>query len=309
MGKDSKVGWTHHTFNGWWGCVEVSEACRRCYAKTWAKRTGWDVWGHGSPRRFFGEAHWREPLAWDRAAAEAGERHRVFAFSMGDWAEDHEELDPWRAKLWDLIRATPNLDWLLLTKRANRIARLLPEGWGDGWPNVWMGVTCESPDELWRVDDLVATVPAVVRFVSYEPAIAPVDFRPWLRCPGIHLGGVGIEGEWSGCRFGSRMDTLGLPGSDCPTCMGRGRGLDWIIVGGESGAGARRMDHRWASSVLEETRRTNTAVFVKQLGEAWARDWCWGGKLVSAWGDPKGEDPTYWPQNLRVREFPTPRVM
>lgn len=71
MGKDTRIEWTHHTFNPWWGCVRVSDACDHCYAETWAKRFGEDVWGAKSERRFFGDAHWKEPLKWDREAKES----------------------------------------------------------------------------------------------------------------------------------------------------------------------------------------------------------------------------------------------
>jgi hypothetical protein len=128
MGKDSKIAWTHHTFSPWWGCSHVSPGCVRCYAEVWAKRTGHDVWGAKGDRRTFPEKHWREPLAWNAAAQRAGERRRVFCASMADVFEDHPALPPERAKLWPLIEATPNLDWLLLTKRIENVAGMAP--WG-----------------------------------------------------------------------------------------------------------------------------------------------------------------------------------
>src|SRR5207253_8858666 len=105
------------SFNPWWGCSHVSSGCVHCYAEAWAKRTGHRVWGAHGQRRTFGEPHWAEPLAWNAAARRAGERRRVFCASMADVFEDHPALVAERAKLWALIRATPWLDWQLLTKR------------------------------------------------------------------------------------------------------------------------------------------------------------------------------------------------
>ena len=131
MAKDSKIEWTHHTFNPWWGCAKVSPACKHCYAETWAKRVGKDLWGAKSPRRFFSDAHWREPFKWNAEAVTLGERRRVFCASMADVFEARAELDPWRDKLWTVIEATPALDWLLLTKRPHRIASYAP--WSAWW--------------------------------------------------------------------------------------------------------------------------------------------------------------------------------
>src|SRR5258708_7584279 len=117
MGKNSHIEWTHHTFNPWWGCTKVSPACDNCYAEAWAKRVGNDVWGSKAPRRFFSDSHWKEPLKWQAQAAEEEERARVFCASMADVFEARPELDAPRARLWKLIESTPNLDWLLLTKR------------------------------------------------------------------------------------------------------------------------------------------------------------------------------------------------
>lgn len=179
MARNSKIEWTNHTFNPWWGCVKVSPACKHCYAESWAKRVGQDVWGPKSSRRFFSDKHWAEPLKWNAEAALTGEPARVFCASMADVFEDRPELDTWRSRLWDLIAATPSLDWLLLTKRPENVATMVP--WGDNWPkNVWLGTTVETQE--WADERLphLASLPAAVRFISAEPLLGPVNIEPWL---------------------------------------------------------------------------------------------------------------------------------
>ncbi len=178
MGKNSKIEWTNHTFNPWWGCTKVSEACKFCYAETWSKRLGQKVWGQRAPRRFFTEAHWRDPLAWNREAGEEGRRLRVFCASMADVFEKRSELDEWRTKLWSLIEQTPNLDWLLLTKRPHLVNRYVP--WSS-WPqNVWMGTTVENQKNAELRLPSLAEIPAAVRFISAEPLLGSLEVSPWL---------------------------------------------------------------------------------------------------------------------------------
>lgn len=194
MGKNSRIEWTHHTFNPWWGCQKVSPACKHCYAEAWAKRVGAAVWGARAGRRFFGDAHWSQPARWNAEAIATGERRRVFCASMADIFENRRDLDAARARLWPVIEATPHLDWLLLTKRPEHAAQLAP--WGRDWPaNVWLGTTVET--QLWadrRLPHLTA-VPAQVRFVSCEPLLGPLDLSEWL---GKSLGWVIAGGESGG---------------------------------------------------------------------------------------------------------------
>jgi protein gp37 len=168
------IAWTDHTFNIAWGCVKVSPGCKNCYADHLADRYGWDVWGPNKPRRIFGQKHWAEPLGWNAQAMADGRRHRVFCSSMCDVFEDHPTVTAELAKLWPLIRQTIWLDWQLLTKRADRIAQCLPEDWNQGYANVWLGVSIEDNEYSDRAD-LLRQIPAVVRFVSYEPALGPLD--------------------------------------------------------------------------------------------------------------------------------------
>lgn len=179
MARNSAIEWTHHTFNPWWGCTKVSEACRNCYAEVWARRIGQHVWGAGAERRFFSDKHWREPLAWHRQATKAKQRRRVFCASMADVFENRAELGPWRERLWPLIESTPSLDWLLLTKRPESVSRMVP--WSDEWPaNVWLGTTVESQEHVdTRIPALLGN-PAAVHFLSCEPLLGLLDLSEYL---------------------------------------------------------------------------------------------------------------------------------
>ncbi|MGD1275681.1 MAG: phage Gp37/Gp68 family protein [Tepidisphaeraceae bacterium] len=174
MGQATIIGWTDHTFNIVWGCTKVSPGCKNCYAERLSERYGWDVWGPGKPRRTFDEKHWTEPLKWNAQAQKDRHRRRAFCGSMCDVFEDHPTVAQELGRLWALIRRTPGLDWQLLTKRPERIAANLPSDWGSGYPNVWLGTSIESNDYAARADHL-RVVPATVRFVSYEPALGPLD--------------------------------------------------------------------------------------------------------------------------------------
>ncbi len=190
VAKNSKIEWTNHTFNPWWGCTKVSPACLHCYAETWSKRTGHRVWGTDTQRRFFGEAHWRQPLKWAAEAKESGRVARVFCASMADVFEDRPDLHAPRERLWDLIDATPNLNWLLLTKRIQKVHQLAP--WEGIWPsNVWLGTTVEdSKRAKARLPELIS-LPRAVRFVSCEPLLGPLDLSEWID----HLSWVIAGGE------------------------------------------------------------------------------------------------------------------
>ncbi len=233
MGKESKIEWTHHTFNPWWGCVRVSPACKFCYAESWAKRLGADIWGSKAERRFFTDAHWQEPIKWDKEAAADGVRRRVFCASMADVFENRKDLNASRERLWGLIEATPHLDWLLLTKRIEHVKKLAP--WQGKWPrNIWLGTSTEKQNWLEkRVDHLLAH-DVVVRFVSAEPLLGPLDIAQWLAKP-----------------------------------KSRRSGINWVIAGGESGAHARSMNPIWAESLRDQCRAAGVPFHFKQWGH-WA---------------------------------------
>ena len=187
MAINSSIEWTTHTFNPWWGCTKVSDGCRFCYAEAIARRYGNDVWGVGKTRRTFGDKHWAEPLKWNEKARRNGERERVFCASMADVFDPAAPTEE-RSRLWELIRQTPFLDWQILTKRPEFIPRYLPDDWHDGYANVWLGTSVEDDRVLQRVSDLAA-VPSVVRFLSCEPLIGPLDSLPLQDIHWVIVGG------------------------------------------------------------------------------------------------------------------------
>lgn len=255
MGKHTEISWTDHTFNPWWGCEKISAACANCYAETWAKRTGRSVWGRQSPRRFFGDNYWNEPLRWNAAAEKAGCRRRVFCASMADVFEDRADLIQPRYRMLKLIRSTPHLDWLLLTKRPENIGRLGIRApglhardigdtdiadwlfqWSIGTPpeNLWLGTTVENqPSAALRIPELLK-ISAQVHFLSCEPLLGPFDFQ--AHC-------------WNEF-FGSH-----------------GEGSRWVIAGGESGRNARPSHPDWFRSLRDQCRSATVPFFFKQWGE------------------------------------------
>ncbi len=171
-----------YTFNPWWGCHKVSQECKHCYAEGIAARYGHRVWGPAATtaRRFFGEAHWREPIQWNTQAQHEGHRRNIFCASMADVFEDHPAVDEARIQLWRLIEQTPWLNWLLLTKHPEHIGEMVP--WtANQWPdNVWLGTSIGLQQHAACRLDALLSHPAVVRFVSAEPLLGPLDLTPWL---------------------------------------------------------------------------------------------------------------------------------
>ncbi len=185
MGKNSHIEWTHHTFNPWWGCAKVSPACQHCYAETLANRFGGAIWGPKAERRFFGEAHWREPVRWNEEAKAKRTRYRVFCASMSDVFEDRPDLVEERTRLWRLVERTDHLDWLLLTKRPQNARRLAP--WNESWPkNIWLGASVENQEWADKRLPLLLAVPARIRFLSCEPLLGPLDLKAHVKRGGIH---------------------------------------------------------------------------------------------------------------------------
>lgn len=232
MGFYTGIQWCHHTFNPWWGCTRVSEGCKFCYADALDSRfyPGERHWGPGATRRVTGKDNWRQPRKWNKMAAEAGERRRVFCASMADVFDAEAPVDA-RARLWDLIEECTNLDWLLLTKRPHLIVSTVPQNWLTDIPyNVWYGTSVESDKVRDRIATLAA-VPASIRFLSIEPQIGPITYPDEMR-----------EIDWA---------IYGGESHDSPL-MAREFKLDWVRDG------------------LSACRRYGVKPFVKQLGSRYA---------------------------------------
>lgn len=244
MAENTAIEWCDHTFNPWVGCTKVSPACDHCYAEAWAKRGGKAagvVWG--GERRRTGANTWGKPEKWQKRAAEFmaqhGRRQRVFCASLAD-VFDNQVPDTWRRDLFDLIELTPDLDWLLLTKRIGNVAEMVrvakSRDWLAGQRNVQLGITiCNQPEADRDITKLLA-IDAWVRFLSIEPMLGSI-YLPQTRAFGLH--GFGIH------KFG----------------------VDWVICGGESGPNARPIHPDWARSLRDQCAAAGVPFLFKQWGE------------------------------------------
>lgn len=279
--ENSTIEWTHHTFNGWRGCSKVSDGCRNCYAEKMSKRNPGVLgeWGAHGTRVIASEAQWKLPLKWDRLAQVSG-RKRVFCASLGDVFEDRPELVEPRHRLFNLIMETPYLDWLLLTKRPENMQGMIEEtvghmgeGYADMWPhcfqNVWLGTSVENQAAADQRIPKLLEVPAALHFLSCEPLLGMVDLSPWLyACSACEEPVKPLSPQW---RMGyegweHRCDDAH------PQCGHfdvniHNKGVDWVIVGGESGAKARPMLPDWARSLRDQCSDAGVPYFMKQWGE------------------------------------------
>jgi protein gp37 len=313
MSTDSKIEWTRHTFNPWWGCTKVHDGCKHCYAeatdKHWARKGSKGHWGPRNPRRMIlGE--WSKPAQWNASAKAAGEIHRVFCASMCDLFEDYDGpvvdqtgnpvalrsgAGNWtvpllRDRVFSIIDTMPNLLWLLLTKRPENIRRMVPAAWHNRWPtNVMTGTSPCDQDTANECVPALLHSPGQRHFLSIEPLLGPVSI--------------------------------------CHAVIKRRHGDPqpvWVIVGGESGGGARPCNVAWIREIVRQCKAAGVPVFVKQLGANVRWDgiqggymdgtpnvWPEGTKRESLPGefrivlqDKKGGDMAEWPKDLRVREMP-----
>lgn len=306
MGKFSPIGWTDHTWNGWIGCQKISPGCQFCYAEheTFVRRErshGRELWGPQGTRHRTSEEYWKQPLRWNNEvwwecrscgwrgrldsntgcpvcgeSAFKSARQRVFCMSLADVLEDRPELVPWRNDLFNLIDQTPNLDWLLLSKRIDMVSYLLPFTWFDGeWPaNVWMGISVEDKRRGNERIPYLLRCPAPVRFLSIEPMLEPIDL--------YHIHNDFTYYDVLGkSRFDYGIDGLGVS-APMPS------GVDWVIVGGESGKKCRPFNWDWARTIRSQCATHDIPFFMKQGG-----------------GYPdKCDDLESIPEDLRVREWP-----
>lgn len=258
MSENTKIEWADHTFNPWIGCTKVGLGCDHCYAKAdFDDRKHRVVWGAGQARSR--TKTWGDPVKWNKQHeaffAEHGRRQRVFCASLADVFDN--EVDPqWRDDLWQLIWETPHLDWLLLTKRIGNVPAMLPEEWGNGminhWPNVWIGATIVNQEEADRDIPKLLAVPAAKRFLSMEPLLGPVDLTHW----------IGLQPAIGATTYRDDEDIYRCDMTGTPI-----DGIDWVIVGGESGPNARPMHPDWARSLRDQCKAAGVSFLFKQWGE------------------------------------------
>lgn len=302
MGANTNIEWADHSWSPWRGCTKVSPGCANCYAETLSRRNPAVLgqWGRGKPRVL--AKNWGDPVRWNKMHVESGGAHhgqpspRVFP-SLCDWLD--EEVSPaWLADFMALVNLTPHLDWLLLTKRpenwreridAAALAstpfhqRWLVE-WLKGNPpqNVWFGVSVEDQERAEERVPMLSKIPAVVRWLSVEPMLGPLDLRLVSRATGFPKH-ITADGR-----------CIGLPGP-----------IDWIVVGGESGPGARPCHTGWIRDIVLGAQRADVPVFVKQLGaRAVESSMSTNEERELQLNHPKGGDPDEWPDAIRVRQFP-----
>lgn len=274
MAERSAIEWCDHTFNPWEGCQPVGPGCDHCYAEARDIRfTGGKHWGPGAPRRRTSPSNWAQPRKWQREAAAFREKHghwpRVFCASLADVFDN--AIDPaWRKDLWQLIRETPDLRWILLTKRVGNIAGMLPYGWLEGeFDHVGLMITVVDQPEADRDVPKLLDVPITPRQwfgISHEPALGAIRF--------------------DSIKFGARRGTTVSPGEldalrgtvACyPVASVNGLAiietrefsakLSWIIFGGESGPNARPVHPDWARADRDQCDAAGTAFLMKQWGE------------------------------------------
>lgn len=229
MAENSNIEWTDHTFNPWIGCQKVSAGCDHCYAEALMdKRCHKVEWGPDGERKRTSAANWRHPIVWNKhfAAfkAQHGHRQRVFCASLAD-VFDNQAPAGARHDLFRLIEDTPELDWLLLTKRPENIGRMID---GGGWfkqipRNVWLGTTCEDQAAYDRRWPILARFNARIRFISYEPALGALKLDHHKEKP------------------------------------------DWLIAGGETGQGHRWDKPHWYHAIKDECEAGMVPFFMKQM--------------------------------------------
>lgn len=244
MAENSKIEWTDHTANFWWGCVKVSPGCKNCYAETLSKRVGKNIWGPASTTsRERKQAIWKDIYKWDKEAREAGKRRRVFVSSMSDFLEDHPQANEIRKEAIGVLQNLKWLDVLMLTKRPENAKRFLGD-WFSKWPeHVWMGTSVENQEAADRRIPELLRIPAMIRFLSCEPLLGPVNLTE------IPIPNTGVV-----------MNSLNRASVFAPN-------IHWVIAGGESGPKARPMHPDWVRSLRDQCHAAGTAFHFKQWGE------------------------------------------
>lgn len=289
MGVITNISWCDHTYNPWIGCMKVSEGCKFCYAEIFANnrmgRFG-KLWGANSDRHLTKTSN--DPVKWDKAAKKEGIRKRIFCGSMMDVFEDNDLVLERRKELFELIKKTPNLDWLLLTKRPKNINKFLPEDWSeDGYENIWLGTTVENQQSANERIPFLLSVPAKIHFLSCEPLLGEVNLRKLI------IGSDVLFGVPKECALYEEFDCLGVDHSEFTFAV------DWVIVGGESGNTGQYRECRlkWIYEIVDQCKEANVAVFVKQMGTFIAKE-------LDIKDKKHGANKEEFLNHLQLQEFP-----
>lgn len=261
MGENSKIEWTEHTFNPWMGCTKVSPACDGCYAEALMDlRYGKVQWGPHGERVRTAPTNWKQPIKWDKAAAAAGTRPRVFCASLAD-VFDNQVPPEWRADLFALIRSTPNLIWLLLTKRPQNIVKMVAAIEGGLPPNAALGTTVEDQQRA------NLNVPALLGAKQQcNPAFAFLSCEPLLGHISLHALNLHTDFPSNALR-GVRCVPDGSAEGFHNEPMAK---IDWVITGGETDQGkhkARPAHPDWFRSLRDQCAAAGVAFHFKQWGE------------------------------------------
>lgn len=253
MAETTGIEWADATWSPWEGCTKVGPGCDHCYAEAmnhWLRKGV--NWGAGAPRRTYSDSHWHKPVLWNAKARDSDTWPKVFPSVCDPF--DNEAPAGVRERFWELIHQTPNLTWLLLTKRIGNAASMLPWQGSAPWHNVWLGATVVNQEEADRDIPKLLETPAHTRFLSIEPMLGPVD----------------LTGEHLADKCGGVYPFPMLPRELRTTRLEM---LDWVIAGGESGRGARPSHPDWFRSLRDQCAAADVPFLFKQWGE-WAPGEC-----------------------------------
>lgn len=280
MGRDTAISWTHHTWNPWWGCTKVNTLCDSCYADLLDRRCGGDHWGDDKPRRYI-KSVWTDVHKWNAEAKAAGERHRIFCMSMGDFWEKPMPVVDSKGNMMpgdtsnlrdrafkEVIGPCDSLDWMLLTKRPGNFFKYAPEEWSKSWPeHCWALASAGTKTDTPGMVSILSKVPSVVRGLSMEPLLDKVDLGTVSNIDKVNLVIVGCESH------GPAVGRLSLDGD---------KNVDrWM---------------EWAIDIADFCRNAGIAFFCKQIPHPTGRE------LMHAENDVWD---SAWPDALKVREMPT----
>jgi protein gp37 len=271
MAEVSNIEWTESSWNPWHGCIKVSAGCKNCYMFT-EKR----MYGQDPEKVVRSKTKFDDPLKWVRRFEAKGVPIPKFCFTCS-WSDFFiAEADAWRPEAWDIIRQTPQITYQILTKRIERAAECLPADWGEGYPNVWLGISAENQATADKRIPALLKTPAKLRWISAEPLLERID---------LERTGANLHGH-----CGQVCEDCGP--DDFPT-------IDWVVVGGESGPEARPCQLDWIRDVIHQCQDATVPVFVKQLGSA-----ALAVEKLAKIESRKGGNPAEWPEDLRVRQYP-----